>query len=83
MISENARNYENVVIRNEQEVGINNFGLDYMVGLEDEIERLNNKEKQLIRRLEDLIIVGEQVENECAVDICKMIIEELKEEDKE
>ena len=42
MISENARNYENVVIRNEQEIGINNFGLDYMSGLEDEIERLNN-----------------------------------------
>lgn len=43
-----------------------------------EIERLNNKEERLIRRLEDLIIVGEQVENEWAVDICKMIIEELK-----
>lgn len=42
MISENARNYENVVIRNEQEIGINNFGLDYMVGLEEENERLNN-----------------------------------------
>lgn len=48
-----------------------------------EIERLNNKEEQLIRRLEDLIIVGEQVENEWAVDICKMIIEELKGSDKE
>ena len=48
-----------------------------------EIERLNNKEAQLIRRLEDLIIVGEQVENEWAVDICKMIIEELKGSDKE
>ena len=51
--------------------------------LKQEIERLNNKEEQLIRRLEDLIIVGEQVENEWAVDICKMIIEELKGEDKE
>lgn len=49
----------------------------------EEIERLNNKEKQLIRRLEDLIIVGEEVENEWAVDICKMIIEELKGVDKE
>lgn len=48
-------------------------------GLKEEIERLNNKEEQLIRRLEDLIIVGEQVENEWAVDICKMIIKELKE----
>lgn len=48
-----------------------------------EIERLNNKEEQLIRRLEDLIIVGEQVENEWAVDICKMIIKELKGSDKE
>ena len=47
-----------------------------------EIERLNNKEEQLIRRLEDLIIVGEQVENEWAVDICKMIIKELKGSDK-
>lgn len=44
----------------------------------EEIERLNNKEEQIIRRLEDLIIIGEQVENEWAVDICKMIIEELK-----
>ena len=43
-----------------------------------EIERLNNKEEQLIRRLEDLIVVGEQVENEWAVDICKMVIKELK-----
>ena len=49
---------------------------------EKEIKRLKNKEEQLIRRLEDLIIVGEQVENECAVDICKMIIEELKGDDK-
>lgn len=48
-----------------------------------EIERLNNKEERLIRRLEDLIIVGEQVENEWAVDICKMIIEELKGREKE
>lgn len=47
MISENARNYENVVIRNEQEIGINNFGLDYMVGLEDEIERLKEENKRL------------------------------------
>lgn len=47
-----------------------------------EIERLNNKEEQLIRRLEDLIVVGEQVENEWAVDICKMIIKELKGSDK-
>lgn len=46
--------------------------------LKEEIERLNNKEKQLIRRLEDLIIVGEQVENEWAVDICKMLINDLK-----
>ena len=48
-----------------------------------EIERLNNKEEQIIRRLEDLIIIGEQVENEWAVDICKMIINELKGSDKE
>jgi len=47
-----------------------------------EIERLNNKEEQLIRRLEDLIVVGEQVENEWAVDICKMVIKELKGDDK-
>lgn len=52
MISENARNYENVVIRNEQEIGINNFGLDYMVGLEDEIERLNNIIKEFEKELE-------------------------------
>ena len=48
-----------------------------------EIEKLNNKEERLMRRLEDLIIIGEQVENEWAVDICKMIIEELKGSDKE
>ena len=48
-----------------------------------EIEILNNKEEQLIRRLEDLIVVGEQVENEWAVDICKMVIKELKGSDKE
>ena len=47
-----------------------------------EIERLNNKDEQLIRKLEDLIIVGEQVENEWAIDICKMIIKELKGSDK-
>lgn len=47
MISKNARNYENVVIRNEQEVGINNFGLDYMVGLEEEIERLNENNQAM------------------------------------
>jgi len=46
--------------------------------LKQENERLNNKEERLIRRLEDLIIVGEQVKNEWAVDICKMIIKELK-----
>lgn len=46
--------------------------------LKESKERLNNKEEQLIRKLEDLIIVGEQVENEWAVDICKMIIKELK-----
>ena len=55
---------------------------DLMLDIQ-EIEKLNNKEEQLIRRLEDLIIVGEQVENEWAVDICKMIINELKGEDKE
>lgn len=47
MISENERNYENVVIRNEQEIGINNFGLDYMVGLEEEIERLNENNQAM------------------------------------
>lgn len=50
----------------------------HLVTANKEIERLNNKEEQLIRRLEDLIIVGEQVENEWAIDICKMIIKELK-----
>ena len=63
----------------------NNKNLELIVELndrEEEIERLNKKEEQLIRRLEDLIIVGEQVENEWAVDICKMIIEELKGSDK-
>ena len=57
--------------------------LKQIVNKNKEIERLNNKEEQLIRRLEDLIIVGEQVENEWAVDICKMIIKELKGSDKE
>lgn len=58
--------------------------LEFEVEKQDkEIDRLNNKEEQLIRRLEDLIIIGEQVENEWAVDICKMIIEELKGVDKE
>jgi len=47
VISENERNYENVVIRNEQEIGINNFGLDYMVGLEEEIERLNENNQAM------------------------------------
>lgn len=50
--------------------------------MKEEIERLNTKEEQLIRRLEDLIIVGEQVENEWAIDICKMVIKELKGSDK-
>ena len=40
MISENAKRYENVVIRNDKEIGINTFGLDYLVNLEQEIERL-------------------------------------------
>jgi len=55
VISENARNYENVVIRNEQEIGINNFGLDYMVGLEEEIERLNNIKKEAIEYIESYL----------------------------
>ena len=65
---------------------LNQMGKEELLGVikaqQYEIERLNNKEEQLIRRLEDLIIVGEQVENEWAVDICKMIIKELKGSDK-
>lgn len=57
---------------------IHDWLVDENMKKDKEIERLNNKEEQLIRRLEDLIIVGEQVENEWAVDICKMIIKELK-----
>ena len=57
--------------------------LSRIAKLEYEVERLNNKEEQLIRGLEDLIVVGEQVENEWAVDLCKMIINELKGVDKE
>lgn len=56
MISENARNYENVVIRNGQEIGTNNFGLDYMVGLEDEIERLENIIKEVREYIEKNIV---------------------------
>ena len=64
-------------------VGINgclyqDLDKEELLAIKQEIERLNNKEEQLIRRLEDLIIIGEQVENEWAVDICKMIIKELK-----
>ena len=56
--------------------------LDITKDLKQEIEKLYDKEEQIIRKLEDLIIVGKQVENEWAVDICKMIIEELKGSDK-
>ena len=62
---------------------LHNYFFEKYTDQKEEIERLNNKEEQLIRRLEDLIIVGEQVENEWAVDICKMIIKELKGVDKE
>ena len=51
MNSKNVVNYENVVIRKEQEVGINNFGLNYLVSLEQEIQRLNN----IINELETYI----------------------------
>lgn len=57
---------------------IHDWLVDKIQARDKEIERLNNKEEQLIRKLEDLIIVGEQVENEWAIDICKMVIEELK-----
>lgn len=53
MISENALNYENVVIRKEQEIGINNFGLDYLVSLEKEIERLKNIIKEVRKYIEE------------------------------
>jgi hypothetical protein len=62
---------------------IYNYQKDIIDEKDKEIERLNDKEKRLIRRLEDLIIVGEQVENEWAVDICKMVIKELKGSDEE
>lgn len=48
MNSKNVNNYENVVIRKEQEIGINNFGLEYLVSLEQEIER----QKEIIRQLD-------------------------------
>ena len=48
-----------------------------------EIERLNNIINETIRKLEDLIIIGNEVENEWAVDICNMVIEKLKGSDKE
>ncbi len=70
----------------EEELWKENLYYEYKDKLElanKEIERLNNKEEQIIRRLEDLIIIGEQVENEWAVDICKMIIKELKGENNE
>ena len=70
----------------QQELNRTKLVLDYarqeIKGKDEEIEKLNNKEERLMRRLEDLIIIGEQVENEWAVDICKMIIEELKGSDK-
>ena len=47
MISENVKRYENVIIRNDKEVGINNFGLDYLVSLEEEIERLQSIIKEV------------------------------------
>jgi hypothetical protein len=64
--SENADKYENVVIRKEQEVGINNFGLDYMVGLEEEIERLNNIIKEVREYIETLneYGIGKQAKKE-------------------
>lgn len=46
MKSQNVRKYENVVIRNNKEIGINNYGLDYMVDLEQRlfkaIDYINN-----------------------------------------
>lgn len=71
MISENARNYENVVIRNEQEVGINNFGLDYLVSLEQEVERLQEElDKTRLSELNKEYIINE-LENVLKINIMK------------
>lgn len=37
--SENVENYENVIIRDNKEIGINNYGLDYLISLEQKIDR--------------------------------------------
>ncbi len=42
MISENVSRYENVVVRNHKEIGINDYGLDYLVKIEQELERYKN-----------------------------------------
>ena len=50
----------------------------YRYKLQNENHIYLDRMERVIRKLEDLIIVGEQVENEWAVDICKMVINELR-----
>ena len=40
MKSKNVENYENVIVRNQKEIGINNYGLDYLVNLEQKIYKV-------------------------------------------
>ncbi len=77
MISENVSRYENVVVRNHKEIGINDYGLDYLVKIEQELERYKNiideLEKDLNILIEDNGISPNSKEN------FKYILNKLKE----
>ena len=56
MISENVKRYENVIIRNDEEIGINTFGLDYLVNLEQENYKLHSIIKDVRELIDDFNI---------------------------
>ena len=53
MKSENVGKYENVVVRNGKEVGINRYGLDYMVSIEQENFRLHSIIKEVREKIKE------------------------------
>ena len=84
MISENADRYENVIIRNNKEIGINTFGLDYLVSLEKEIERkkkiLRTKTRLHRKRKAKLIKLRKEITNKQErLELLNSIIKEARE----
>lgn len=80
MISENVSRYENVVVRNHKEIGINDYGLDYLVKIEQELERYKNIIDELENRM--LLKINRHY-NEKQYVICIADLEELYDKLKE